>query len=99
MRDVTHPRAFEPPTELSTAVEDFESLFRSPTLSLLGEGPSHTGQLRRALLGGQAVGNLVHDAHIAALCLEHGVSELLTADPDLTRFAPLRVRNPFVASS
>jgi hypothetical protein len=36
----------------------------------------------------------VHDAHIAALCLEHGVSELLTADRDFSRFADLRVTNP-----
>ena len=31
------------------------------------------------LEGASAAGHLVHDAHIAALCLEHGVSELLTA--------------------
>lgn len=40
-------------------------------------------------------GNLVHGAHIAALCLEHGVSELLTADADFSRFRELRTRNPF----
>lgn len=40
-------------------------------------------------------GNLMHDAHIAALCLEHGVSELVTGDRDFLRFTDLRVRNPF----
>jgi predicted nucleic acid-binding protein len=40
-------------------------------------------------------GNLVHDAHIAALCIEHGVSELLTGDRDFSRFA-VPVANPFV---
>lgn len=39
-------------------------------------------------------GNLVHDAHIAALCIEHGVSELLTGDRDFSRL-PVRVTNPF----
>ena len=40
-------------------------------------------------------GNLMHDAHIAALCVEHGVSELLTGDRDFRRFSGLRVVDPF----
>jgi len=39
-------------------------------------------------------GNLLHDAHIAALCVEHGISELVTGDRDFSRF-PVRVFNPF----
>jgi predicted nucleic acid-binding protein len=42
-----------------------------------------------------AADNLVHDAHIAALCLEHGVSELLTGNRDFSRFPGLRVDHPF----
>ena len=42
-----------------------------------------------------ATGNLVHDAHIAALCLEHGVTELVTADRDFSRFPQLKIHNPF----
>jgi len=38
-----------------------------------------------------ATGNLVHDAHIAALCIEHGVRELITGDRDFLRFAGLEV--------
>jgi predicted nucleic acid-binding protein len=34
-------------------------------------------------------------SYIAALCVEHGVRELLTADRDMTRFTGLRIRNPF----
>jgi predicted nucleic acid-binding protein len=51
---------------------------------------------RGVLEQSKATGNLVHDAHIAALCIEHGVSELLTADTDFARFRDLRVRNPFL---
>jgi len=40
-------------------------------------------------------GNLIHDAHVATLCLEHGVSELLTGDRDFARFSALRVAHPF----
>jgi toxin-antitoxin system PIN domain toxin len=96
LRIVTHPRVFDPPTRLEDAVEDLESLFKSPSLVLLGEGPAHPSHLGRAIRGGHASGNLVHDAHIAALAIEHGVQELWTIDRDFARFPGLRIRNPFV---
>lgn len=40
-------------------------------------------------------GNLIHDAHIAALCLEHGVTEIITGDRDFRRFSGIKVTNPF----
>jgi predicted nucleic acid-binding protein len=92
---VTHPRVFDPPTDVDAALEDLSSLLESPSLVLLGEGPGHLEHLRRSVLHGRTAGNLVHDAHIAALCVEHGVRELLTADRDMTRFTAPRVRNPF----
>lgn len=98
LRVVTHPKVFHPPTELDVAVEDLESLLASPSLVLLGEGPQHAAAMRAALTQARATGNLVHDAHIAALLREHGVSELWTADRDFSRFAGLRVRNPFIGA-
>ena len=95
LRVLTHPRVFDPPTDLRIALEDLDSLLASPSLTLLGEGPGHPTHLRRVVEAGQALGNLVHDAHIAALALEHGVRELLTADRDFARFPGLRTRNPF----
>jgi len=95
LRVVTHPRVFDPPTELGVAVEDLLSLLASPSLTLLGEGPAHLGHLKNAVLTGQAAGNLAHDAHIAALVVEHGVEELLTADRDFARFHGVHPRNPF----
>jgi predicted nucleic acid-binding protein len=44
---------------------------------------------------GRATGNLVHDAHIAAVLLEHGVHEIWTADRDFARFPGLKVHDPF----
>lgn len=40
-------------------------------------------------------GNLVPDAHLASILLQHGVTTLYTADADFRRFAQLEVRNPF----
>jgi hypothetical protein len=95
LRVVTHPRVFDPPTDVDVALDDLESLLASPSVLLLGEGPTHAAHLRRAVSGGRVIGNLVHDAHIAALVVEHGATELWTADRDFVRFPGLRVRNPF----
>ncbi len=95
LRVVTHPRVFDPPTDLGVALEDLGSLLRSPSLVLIGEGRGHFRRLREAATDARVFGNLVHDAHIAALCLEHGVTELLTRDRDFGRFKGLAVRDPF----
>ncbi|HET6473256.1 MAG TPA: hypothetical protein VFG38_15530 [Pseudomonadales bacterium] len=39
-------------------------------------------------------GPIVHDARVAALCIAHGVDELLTKDRDFQLFPQLRVRDP-----
>lgn len=95
LRVVTHPRVFDPPTDLDVALEDLDSLLDSPSLHLLGEGPAHRGHLFRIVSEGRALGNLIHDAHIAVLLVEHGVREFLTTDRDFSRFPSLRVRDPF----
>ena len=95
---ITHPRVFDPPTDLDHALEDLESLLASPSLVMLGEGPAHAGHMRRMVDGGRTTGNLVHDAHIAALALEHGARETWTLDRDFARFPGLRTRNPLTSS-
>jgi len=95
LRVVTHPRVFDPPTALEVAMEDIESLMQSPSVVMLGEGPLHAASMRQAVLSGRVTGNLVHDAHIAALLLENGVRELWTADRDFSRFPDLGIVDPF----
>jgi toxin-antitoxin system PIN domain toxin len=99
VRVVTHPRVFDPPTPLEFALDDLDSLMQSPSLTLLREGPRHATFMKRLLKEGQAAGNLAHDAHIAALCVEHGVSEFWTADRDFARFPGLPAHNPFSSQS
>ncbi len=95
LRVVTHPRVFKPPTNLAMAMAGLDSLFSSPSLVLLGQGPAHRGIFRRVLESSGARGNLIHDAHIAALLIEHGVAEFWTLDRDFGRFPGVRPRNPF----
>ena len=40
-------------------------------------------------------GNLVPDAHLAALMLEHGVGTIVTRDRDFRRFRGLAIEDPF----
>ena len=94
---VTHPRVFAPPTPVTAGLDDVESLLQSPSVNTLGEGPMHRLHLDRTIRSSRAAGNLVHDAHIAALLIEHGVTEVLTADRDFSRFPGLRMRDPFTS--
>jgi toxin-antitoxin system PIN domain toxin len=94
LRVVTHPRVFDPPSDPEIVLEGLQSLFESPSLVLLGEGPSHLASMKHAILSSRSAGNLVHDAHITALLREHGVDELWTHDRDFGRFPGLRVRFP-----
>lgn len=95
LRVVTHPRVYHPPVPMDRALADLHRILASPSLRLLAESERHTGVLDRVVTESGVTGNLIHDAHIAALCLEHGVSELLTGDRDFLRFPELRVSNPF----
>lgn len=93
---VTHPKVYRPPSPLAVALDQVEAWLESPTLHLLAESAGYWPRLRSLLVAGRVAGPLVHDARIAALALEHGVRELWTADRDLSRFAPLKVRNPLI---
>ncbi len=50
-------------------------------------------------LKGKASGPRIHDARIAAICLQNGVAELWSADRDMSRFQALKVVNPLVRRS
>lgn len=98
---ITNPRVFRPPDTLANALADVESLAASPTVVLLGDGPTHLAHLRRVATDGQPLGAQIHDAHVVALALEHGVTELLSTDRDFRRYRALGalvVRDPFAPS-
>jgi toxin-antitoxin system PIN domain toxin len=92
----THPRIFEPPTPVGAALDQVAAWLESPSVALLHEGASHWATLGGLLGAGRVTGAQVHDARVAALCLDHGVSELWTADRDFNRFPAASVRNPLV---
>ena len=95
LRIVTHPRVYHPPVPLQVALRDLRRILAAPSLTMLHETPGHEEIMATIVQESGATGNLIHDAHIAALCLEHGVSELVTGDRDFSRFPSLAVHNPF----
>lgn len=95
LRVVTHPRVYHPPIPLKVVLRDLRRILDSPMLMLLNETPNHAEVMMSVIEEAGVSGNLIHDAHIAALCIEHGISELITGDRDFSRFASLSVINPF----
>ena len=93
---VTHPRIYKPPTPLNKAIQQIEIWMESPTLDLLGELKGHWKELKEVLLAGRIAGGAVPDARVAAICREHGVQELWSADRDFSRLAGITVRNPLL---
>ncbi|MDR0782022.1 MAG: PIN domain-containing protein [Pseudomonadales bacterium] len=93
---VTNPRIHRIPTPVDVTLQQIDIWLESPTLHLLSETSAHWPTLRELVVKAQPQGAMVHDARIAALCLAHGVRELLSADRDFNRFPSLRVRNPLV---
>ena len=91
LRLVTHPRVLTPPSSMDKAWGALHGLLKSPSLRLLAPGPDHVAWLEQLMRQGDARGNLVFDAQIAAVCLEHGADRLLTADRDFARFPGLRL--------
>jgi toxin-antitoxin system PIN domain toxin len=96
LRVVTHHRVFDPPSTIDEAAEALRAFLEPPVVQILSETPAHEAILREVLQQSRVAGNLIHDAHLVALALEHGIHEILTLDEDFRRFPQIRSRNPFL---
>lgn len=95
LRVVTRHRVFSPADAACHGAGCSDRFSRTACVRVLAETPEH-GEILRAVLRRTPVeGNLMHDAHLVALALEHGVEEILTLDGDCKRFPQVRSRNPF----
>ena len=90
LRVVSHDRVFQPPTPIGEALASIESLLASPSARVLVPGGRYLRILREVIERAEVRGNLVFDAQIAAVCLEHGATTLLTEDRDFTRFQGIK---------
>lgn len=94
---VTNPRIFKTPTPTETALKQLRALAGLPHMHVLAESDGYLERLEAVALPAKSYGGAIHDACIAAICLHHGVSELLSADRDFSRFPALRTRNPLTS--
>jgi toxin-antitoxin system PIN domain toxin len=94
---VTNPRIYDPPTEVAIALDYVDALLQSPGLILLAETDIHWKSLSALIAAGRIAGGRVHDARIAAICIQHGVRDLWSADRDFSRFPELTVVNPLIS--
>jgi uncharacterized protein len=93
LRIATHRQIFECPITLEEAVNRVESWLHQPCVRIVQPTERHWQFFREMLTTGKATANLVADAHLATLSLEHGC-ELNSTDMDFTRFPGLKWRNP-----
>ncbi len=89
----TNPRVFEQPLSLDQAISRVRSWMDQPCTRMVMPTERHWTVFQQMLRQGQAVANLVTDAHLAALSIEHGC-ELISTDSDFSRFSGIRWRNP-----
>lgn len=98
IRVVTHPRVFNVPSEIETALTFVEAVRDAPNTVLIEPGPRHWDIFVRLCRSANAKGNRVADAYLAALAIESGC-EWITTDRDFSRFHGLRWRHPLAPDS
>ena len=81
--------AFPRPLTVEEACGYVERWLAQPNAVVVGPTTRHLAVLRSLLEDTGSGGNLVSDAHLAALALEHG-AEIVSFDRDFQRFAGLR---------
>lgn len=91
VRIVTHLRVFTPPSSLEDALAFVDGLLQSPSVRLLLPTPAFPDVFGEVCRSARVRGNLAFDAQIAAVCQEHGVDRLLTADKDFARFDAVEI--------
>ena len=98
IRIATNPGVFNRPLSLDQALTRVQSWMDQPCTRIVHSTERHWAVFRKLLVEGQAVANLVTDAHLAALAIEHGC-ELNSTDSDFSRFPGLKWKNPLKANS
>ncbi len=93
LRISTHPRAFRRPLAPTTAWERVSDWLATPVAWIPQPGPEYARTLGELITDHDVSGNLVTDAQLAALAIEHGVT-LYSNDTDFARFPQLQWENP-----
>lgn len=93
VRLMSNRRVVDDPMPAAEAVQHCKAWLARPNARIILPGPGHLDLLADILATGSAGADLVTDAHLAALAIEHQ-AELHSNDGDFARFPGLRWRNP-----
>jgi uncharacterized protein len=89
----THPSVFPRPLSTEAATGLVQDWLAQPGARVLAPTARHAGLLADLLGRAGVGGNLVNDAHLAALAIEHR-AEIVTYDADFARFDGVRWGRP-----
>jgi uncharacterized protein len=93
MRIVTNPKAVSRPLAPSAACEALTHWLSLENVIIIHPSPAYWSTLEPLIRQTEATGNLLMDAHLAALAIEHGAA-LASCDQDFAKFQGLHWINP-----
>lgn len=93
LRIATHPRAFDRPLTAAQAMSDVEAWLAAPAAWIPLPTSAHAEVLGNVLRRHGVTADLVPDARLVALALEHGLT-VCSADTDFARFPEVEWLDP-----
>jgi toxin-antitoxin system PIN domain toxin len=93
VRITTNARIMNAPVPVDQAIDAVRTWLARPNVTVPSPGPRHYDLIEELLLATGIGGNLVADAHLAALAIEHGAT-LVSYDRDFARFPGVRWESP-----
>jgi uncharacterized protein len=93
LRIATNRRIFAVPTPVDDAFAYVKALRAQPGHVMLSPGPRHLDLLERMCASTDASGDLIADAQLATIALEHA-SELVSFDRNFARFTEVEWSRP-----
>jgi toxin-antitoxin system PIN domain toxin len=96
VRLTTNPRVVQSPMTSGDALDYIDRWLASPVTTVMEPTARHAAVLRELLGTTGTAANLVADAHLAALAIEHGAT-LCSADRDFGRFRGLSWTDPLTS--
>ena len=99
LRILTHPSVFDHPLSPNEAMTNVETPLNLPHARFLSEDEGFWTVYRAVTSELPIRGNLVPDAHLAALLRYHGVKTLYSHDRDFLKFPFLDVRDPLAGDA
>ena len=95
LRIATHPRIFTAPLSPDEALGNVSAIIRLPHVRAVSEVDGFVDAYKHVTGETPVRGNLVPDAHVAAILFQHGVRTLYSNDRDFRKFSLLELRDPF----